>query len=110
MHLTELKNKRLNFKQAKTQPAAVADAVFAKVNYGANHILGIAEDGTEETVKNFTLQDIQNYYDNYMTSQGTKVVIVGDIKEDEILPKLSFLNKLPNKKIDLPKLAAAPAC
>jgi len=96
------------FKIAKTQPAVVASAVFAKVNYGDKHILGVAEDGDEETVKNFTLQDIQSYYDNYMTSQGVNVVIVGDIKEDEIFPKLSFLNKLPNKKIDIPSIAATP--
>ena len=98
-----------NFKQAKTQPAAVADDVFAKVNYGSNSIMGISGDGNEETVKGFTLADIQYYYDNYMTSRGTEVVVVGDITEEEILPKLSFLNSLPNKKIDIPAIAAAPA-
>ncbi len=97
-----------SFKQQKTQPAAVADNVFAKVNYGSNHILGISGDGNEQTIGAFTLADIQAYYDNYMTSQGTEVVIVGDITEDEILPKLSFLNNLPNKKIDIPSIAAAP--
>jgi zinc protease len=96
------------FKIAKTQPAVVASAVFAKINYGDKHILGVAEDGDEETVKNFTLQDIQSYYDNYMTSQGVNVVVVGDIKENEIVPKLSFLTKLPNKKIDLPAIADVP--
>src|SRR5262245_39369896 len=92
------------FKIAKTQPATVASAVFAKVNYGDKHILGVAEDGDEETVKNFALQDVQHYYDNYMTSQGVNVVIVGDIKEDEIVPKLAFMKNLPNKKIELPKV------
>jgi zinc protease len=37
-----------------------------------------------------------------------KVVVVGDIKETEILPQLEFLNKLPNKKIEMPKVAATP--
>lgn len=92
------------FKIAKTQPATVATAVFAKVNYGDKHILGVAEDGDEETVKNFTLKDVQNYYDNYFASQGVNIVVVGDIKESEIVPKLSFLKKLPNKKIDLPSV------
>jgi zinc protease len=36
------------------------------------------------------------------------VVVVGDVKQAEILPKLSFLDKLPNKKIDLPKVSATP--
>ena len=96
------------FKLQKAQPAAVASTVFAKVNYGENHILGISQSGTEETIKNITLQDIQNYYNTSMTSQDAKVVIVGDVKEAEILPKLAFLNKLPKKKITLPKVNPAP--
>jgi zinc protease len=96
-----------SFKQMKADPAAVADNVFAKVNYGPNSIVGMSEGGTEYTIKNMKLQDIENYYNKYITSQGVKVVIVGDVKEEEILPKLAFLNKLPNKKIGLPKLPAA---
>ena len=99
-----------NFKQAKTQPAAVADDVFAKVNYGSNHILGVSADGNEETVKAFTLADMQYYYDNYMTSQDAEVVVVGDITEDEVLPKLSFLNNLPNKKITIPTIRGNTCC
>jgi zinc protease len=98
-----------SFKQAKADPAAVASNVFAKINYGPNNILSMSEAGTEYTVKNLKLQDVQNYYDNYITSQGTKVVVVGDVKQEEVLPKLAFLNKLPNKKIDMPKVNSTPA-
>jgi zinc protease len=97
-----------SFKAQKAQPAAVANAVFAKVNYGANHILGVSEDGTEETVKNITLQDIQDYYKNYMTSVDAKVVVVGDITQEQVLPKLNFLDKLPKKKINLAKINMTP--
>ena len=93
------------FKQTKADPAAVADLVFAKINYGPNSILSMSEDGTEYTIRNLKLQDVENYYNNYITSQGVKVVIVGDVKQEEVLPKLAFLNKLPNKKIDLPKVS-----
>lgn len=106
---TRIKKQTLEgFKIAKTQPSVVASAVFAKINYGDKHILGVAEDGNEETVKNITLQDIQSYYDKYITSQGVNVVVVGDVKEEEIIPRLSLLTKLPNKKIDLPVIAEAP--
>ena len=98
------KQKLEGFKQTKADPAAVASGVFAKLNYGPNNILGMEEEGTEYTVRNLKLQDIENYYSNYMTSQGVKVVIVGDVKQEEVLPKLAFLNNLPNKKIDLPKV------
>ncbi len=97
-----------NFKQTKSQPAAVASEVIAKVNYGPNSILAMSEDGTEYTVKNMKLADIQNYYDHYMTSKDAKVVIVGDTKQEEIMPKLSaLLNKLPNKKVVLPSVDAS---
>jgi zinc protease len=98
------KQRMQGFKQTKADPAAVADAVFAKVNYGPNSILSMSEDGTEYTISNLKLQDVENYYNNYMTSQGVKVVVVGDVKEEEIVPKLTFLDKLPNKKIELPKV------
>ena len=93
-------------RQSKTRPADIASDVIAKINFGGGSILGISESGTESTVKNITLNDIKNYYNNYMTSQDTKVVIVGDVKESEIMPGLAFLNKLPNKKIDIPVVNA----
>lgn len=97
-----------NFKQMKSQPAAVASAVFARLNYGSNHILGVDEEGTEKTIPNIKLEDIQTYYNNYMTSMDTKVVVVGDISQAEILPKISFLDKLPKKKITLPGIEPTP--
>lgn len=93
-----------SFKQIKANPASVADIVFAKINYGHNNIIGMMEDGTEYTVANMKLSDIENYYNKYITSKGTKVVVVGDVKQAEVLSKLAFLNKLPNKKIELPKV------
>ncbi|MEO6071516.1 MAG: pitrilysin family protein, partial [Chitinophagaceae bacterium] len=105
-----IKKQRLeSFKQMKAQPSVVADAVFAKLNYGPDHILGISENGTEETVKNITLQDIKDYYNNYMTSVDAKVVVVGDITQQEVMPKLTFLDKLPKKKITLATVNPTPA-
>jgi len=96
------------FRNAKSQPSTIASGVFAKVNYGSNHILGVSADGTEETIKNIKLEDIEGYHKNYMTSVDAKVVVVGDITEAEVLPKLTFLNRLPKKKINLVVPPAAP--
>ncbi|MBU6158993.1 MAG: insulinase family protein [Bacteroidetes bacterium] len=94
-----------SFKQLKAQPAAVADLVFDKLNYGDNNILGASEDGTEETIKKLQLKDVQSYYDSTLTSDGGLLFVVGDITAAELLPQLAFLNKLPSKKINLPKTA-----
>jgi zinc protease len=107
---SRLKRQRLeSFKQSKSQPVTIASNVFNVINYGTNNILGISTNGTEETVGSFTVEDVQGYYDNYMTSNGLNVVVVGDVKEDEILPRLSFLTKLPNKKVELPASLPSPA-
>lgn len=98
-----------NFKQTKSSPAAVADLVFAKVLYGENNIIAMPSEGTEYTIRNLKVSDVNDYYNNYITSQGAKVVVVGDVSEAEIISKLAFLNKLPNKKIELPKVNAEGA-
>lgn len=95
------------FKQLKSQPAAIADNVFDKINY-SNSILGLSSNGTETTIKSLTLKDVEDFYANNMTTQGARVVVVGDVKEADVLPKLAFLNKIPNKKIAYAKPAAAP--
>ena len=96
-----------NIRNSKSQASSVANVVFDKLNYGENNIEGIPDYGTEETLKNISLSDIQNYYDQYISANGANVVVVGDIKENDILPKLNFLNQLPEKAITLPAL---PEC
>jgi zinc protease len=96
------------FKQSKSQPAFIASDVFAKMNYGPT-ILGLSQAGTEYTVKNLTLKDVEDYFANYMTSKDAKLVVVGDVTENEILGKMNFLKKLPNKEIELPVVPAVPS-
>ncbi len=102
------KQRMEGFKQAKAQPASVADIVIAKVNYGPNNFMSMSENGTEYTIKNLAIKDVENYYNNNITSKGVKIVIVGDITQAEIIPQLAFLNKLPNKTVEMPKISAAP--
>jgi zinc protease len=97
-----------SFKLRKSQPSVVADDVLGELSYGQGHILGINSVGSEFSVKNISLADVIKYYDNNMTSRDAKLVVVGDITESEILGKLAFLKKLPNKEVKLPTLAAAP--
>jgi zinc protease len=97
-----------NLISSKTQPATIASNVYARLNYGKNHLFGIPSSGTPETIKAININDIQNYYNNYISSEDGQVVIVGDIKETEVLPKLAFLNKLPKKSFKLPTVAPAP--
>ena len=91
----------------KGSSSTVASQVFAKLNYGPNHILGVPESGTEQTLQSISLQDIKNYYQHYISSMDAKVVVVGDVTEGEVMPRLSFLNRLPRKKISLAAIPPA---
>ena len=90
------------FKQAKTQPAGVATSVYSTLLYGADNVRVYATGGNEQTVTNITLQDIQNFYDDYFKPSVTKIVVVGDVDQIVAQRSLSFLNNWKDKKITLP--------
>lgn len=96
-------------KNSRTSASTVATNVYTKLGYGSNNILGFPDEGTLETINNIQLKDIQSYYNNYITSEDGRVVVVGDITQEELAPKLAFLNKLPRKSFILPVPPAAPA-
>jgi zinc protease len=89
-------------KNAKTQPAQVADDVFSKILYGYDNVRAYGTVGNEHTVANITLADVQSYYDTYLTPSLTSVIVVGDISEIEAKKKLEFLNKWTAKKVEIP--------
>lgn len=92
----------------RTSAAVVAGNVYDVLNYGKQNIFGIPDNGTVETLKNISLADIQAYYDKYMGSQEGVVVVVGDVTEAQVLPKLAFLNELKDKQVTYPVRLAGP--
>lgn len=96
------------FKLRKAQPALIASEVFDKVNYGPTNILGMSDVGTEETVRNVTLKDIENFYNRYLTSKGARVAVVGEIAQAEVTRKLGFLARLPARDVTWQPVPLAP--
>lgn len=96
------------FKQRKSQPASIASDIYNRLTFGDN-IIGLSQAGTESTNKRLTLDDVKKYYSNNLTSKGVQVVIVGDVAQSDILPKLEFIKKLPSKDIVLPQAKDFPS-
>jgi zinc protease len=96
-----------NVKNALNQPSYIASTIFEKLMNGDN-IMGWTSSGTETTLNNIELSDIQNYYKNNLNYNETKIVVVGDVSKEEIIAHLKFLEQLPNKQITLPTIPAAP--
>lgn len=112
-------NPRFNeedFKRVKTQAiegyyteiknaSVTASKAFNKLVYGEDHIFGASPNGTNKTLDNITLDDVKDFYQKYYSPSLTAVTVVGDVNEDELLPKLDFLKTWQAKKVILPKLS-----
>lgn len=94
-------------KNQQTQPTFIATDVFNKLLYGADNIRSIAPSGTEETLNKITLDDVKAFYTNYCSPKVTQALVVGDIQQNELMPKLASLGKWEGKNVEMPTIAAA---
>ncbi len=102
-----VKNQQLeSIANQATQPNVIAGNVFAKLLYGNEHTMGISVLGTEETLTPITLEDIKKYYTEQLSPGIATAVVVGDISENSVIPKLTFLK---NWKEHTVAANAAPA-
>ncbi len=107
--LTRLRQQSIESIEAdKEQPSSIASNVYRKLLYGEDHPFAVAAIGEIETLENITLEDIQNFSRQSLVSQVLDVVVIGDITQDEIMPKLDFLNNVQNQDIEINALPAAP--
>lgn len=79
--------------QQMTSAASLAEMTFLKLTYGPNHIMGVPAMGTAETVSKLTIDDVKAYYQKYFSPAGTKVMVVGNLPQQQVMPKLQFLTK-----------------
>jgi len=91
-------------KNAMNRPAYVASTVFDKLLYGSATAYGLPAMGTEKSLEQISLADIQEFYSRYFSLNDAEVIIVGDLTKESILPKLSFLEKMNNNTVELPEL------
>lgn len=76
--LREQNQQLMAITQSHESPDVVADDVFYQLLYG-QHPYAHPIDGTLETVKNITLQDVQRFYRQYFVGNNAIVILVGAI-------------------------------
>lgn len=69
--------------------AEIARRVENAVLYGKNHPAGEFE--TEETLQNVTLEDAKNFYATYFTPENAYLVVVGDVKFNDVKKSVNRL-------------------
>lgn len=83
--LARLKEQRLSaILQGKDDAGNLSDKRFNKTVFGELPYANPPE-GTEETIKNITADDLKDFYRNYYTSSNLIIAFVGDIKVEEAL-------------------------
>ncbi|MFD1754860.1 insulinase family protein [Rufibacter sediminis] len=103
-----IKKQRLEaIKNQSTQPTVVADNVYFKMLYGEGNIQAIPVAGTVQTVESISLDDVKKFYANYFSPSVTNLVVVGDVDQKQVMPKLAFLNKWTPKPVTMPSNAKA---
>lgn len=90
-----------------TQPVVIANKAYNKLLYGAGNIRAVPVSGTTKTVETITLDDVKAFYQNSLSPSVTNLVIVGDVEQASVVPKLAFLNKWAAKPVAMPKPAVA---
>lgn len=92
-----------------TQPVVIANNVYRKLLYGKKHILSAPIVGTKESVSSLTLDDVKNFYANNFSPSIAKVVVVGDVSKESVLPKFDFLKSWQAKEIKKTEQPVVPA-
>lgn len=98
-----------NIKNTAVRPNYIAGVVYNKILYGTDNVLGWPANGTEKTVSNITLADIQQYYDRVISNKDLEVVVVGDITHEEAMQELKFVEHLPLREVNFAPMPPAPA-
>ncbi len=73
---------------AKASAKSISSNVRSTLLYGKNHPYGELE--TEETIEAITVEDVKQYYTNYLRPNISYLIVVGDIKAKKV-------KKLANK-------------
>lgn len=75
----------------KKSPNRMARIAFNQMMYGEKNVRGISP--SVKSVDKLKLSDVESFYKKQYSPKLASLVIVGDISQAEIMPKLAFLNE-----------------
>ena len=98
-----------SIQQSMKEPGALAELAELQVLYGNEHRIGVPNGGTMTTVSAITLDDVKNFYAKYYSPAKANIVVVGDLPQDKVLPKLAFVGNWQGADYAMPTFADFPA-
>jgi zinc protease len=91
----------------RVNAADQANKAYARLLFGKS-ILAEPVNGTIKNIKGMSVKDVQGFYDKYFSPSVSNLVIVGDVTEAEIMPKLDFLKNWAKKDVVFAPVVAKP--
>jgi len=86
--LDRLRKERLtSLIEWRDEPRMLASVLFNRTLYG-DHPYGRPTGGTASSLRGMTVEDLKRFHDGYMVPGNTTIVVVGDVTEGEMMPKL----------------------
>jgi zinc protease len=97
-------------KRQKASPNSLANDEFQKLVYGEEHIFSTGTSGTEESVESITIDDLREFYSNFISPALASFHVAGKVNREEVLATLQELNEnWPSKEVHLPEYAIPPS-
>ncbi|CAL2089648.1 zinc protease [Tenacibaculum sp. 190524A05c] len=81
-----------NLRQQEASPRSIAANQYNTLLYGKDNIRSKNILGTIASVEAITIDDIKNYYNNYISPSVTTMHVVGDIDQSSIVSSLKEIN------------------
>jgi zinc protease len=86
----------------------LARSGFSKLLYGADSPMGISSDGTITSISALTLADVKQFYQQQYRAGNAQMVVVSDLNQQQIMPKLSMFNEWQGEATQVAALPALP--
>lgn len=80
-------------KQSEQQPEWLAGQAFRELVYGKQSRLGQPTNGVLTDVEKLTLADVKRFYQEYYNPTNAKVVVTGDVTQQQVESELGFLTE-----------------
>ena len=90
-----------------TQPVAIANNTYARLLYGLGSVMSVPTSGSTTSVQGITLDEVKQFHQQNYAPNVSYLTVVGDVTEQDVLPRLGFLKSWGRKAVTLPAPPAA---
>lgn len=98
----------VNLRSAEKNPNSIVSRTWFRTAF-PDHPYGLPHDGTAESVKKITTDDLRTYVEGVFQRRGLMIGVVGDITAAELGPLLdNTFGKLPEKSRDIAAVKIEP--